>query len=108
ARRRCEQLWAIPAPGRGPPDELVRVPEPVDGRRVDPVHPEVEGPFDRRQGLVVVLLTPGELVTGPADRPCTEAEPRDLEVGAAEVCGRKFRLQRHFWLLAHNTTLTVS
>src|SRR5207244_1105198 len=94
-RRLREHVGAVPAAGQGPADNLLRVPEPVDGRRVDPVGPEVERPLDRRQGLIVVLLAPGELVTGTADRPRAEAEARDLETGVAEVRGRKCRLLCH-------------
>ena len=42
-RRLREDIRALPAAGQGAADDLLRVPEPVHGRRVDPVDTEVTG-----------------------------------------------------------------
>src|SRR6185503_4306360 len=66
-------------------DDLLRVAEPVLRGRVDPVDAELKRAVDRGDRLLVVLLAPAPVVLGAADRPGAEADPADLQPGAAEL-----------------------
>ena len=55
-------------------EELLGTAEPVDGRRVERVHPEVDGQPDRAHGLVLVLRAP----QSPADGERAEAHDGEL------------------------------
>src|SRR5215207_9275250 len=59
------------------PDDLLGVPEPVHGGRVDPGHAGVEGLVEGGDRLVVVLRAPAE-PPRPADRPGAHADHREL------------------------------
>src|SRR5665213_1286918 len=70
--------------------------EPVGGCGVDPVDPVLEGAVDRGDRLLVVLGAPAELPATAADRPGAEADPGDLESGAAKLGGLQLRRLHSF------------
>ena len=78
ALREDEDLLTGSVRPEGAPHDLFGAAEAVHGRRVDPVDPELHRAPDRRDGLVVVDLSPAE-PPGPSDRP--GAEPHDAQIG---------------------------
>src|SRR3712207_5433172 len=65
-------------------DELLGVPEAVDGGGVDPVAPELDGALYAPPRFVVALRPPGSSPSAPADGPAPEAYGRDLQPRLAE------------------------
>ena len=74
-----------------PADDFLRVPVPVHGRRVDPVHAPLHRVSDGRDRLGVVLRSPAECPAASAERPRAQAEGRDLRPVPAEPA----QWQRH-------------
>src|SRR5687767_5228460 len=79
-----EHVRAIGEAFEGLRDDLFGVPEPVQGRRVDPVHATLDGPPDRRDRLRVVLRPERERPTAPAGRPRPEPDPGYLYIAVPE------------------------
>src|SRR5207249_11300938 len=67
--------------------QLFRVAEPIDGRRVDPVDPTLDGMAHGRERRGVVLRAPAERPAAAPDRPGAEADGRDIESARAEWTG---------------------
>ena len=57
--------------------DFFRVAGAIDGRGINPVDSQFQGPMNRRDGRAVILSAPGELPTRAADRPGAEADGRD-------------------------------
>ena len=69
---------------QGAANDLFRVAQAVDCRRVDPVDPELQSPVDCRNGLVIVLWAPGELPVATANGPCAKSDRSEVKVRVAE------------------------
>src|SRR5262249_24817815 len=74
-------------PLEGPRDDLFRVAQPVDGRRVNPVNAGVQRLVDGRDGVNVVLGTPGEFPAPAADGPSPEADRGNEQVRVSKLSG---------------------
>src|SRR5258705_10782312 len=71
-----------PPPGRERAgDDLFRVTQAVNRRGVDPVHARLKRAVNRGNGIVIALLSPGELPAGAADGPGPKAHGRDEQIG---------------------------
>ena len=86
----------VVAPGERAADDLLGVPPPVEGSRVDPVHAAVQRSVDGPHRVAVVLRPP---VDPPLSRPRADgrgadADPRDQQVGRAEGAPIHDGLQR--------------
>lgn len=67
-----------------PGNHLFRVPQPIDGGRVDPVDSQVNGSMDGGNGLIIVLRTPGEGPVAAAYGPGAKADGSESKVGVAK------------------------
>src|SRR5262249_11344395 len=63
--------------------DLFGVAHSVDGRGVDPVDAQFQGAMDRGDRRLIVLRTPTELIAWTPDRPGTQANRCDAEIGIA-------------------------
>jgi hypothetical protein len=66
------------------PDDLLGVPEAVDGGGVDPVHAAADGVTDRGDRARVVLRPPAIGPSAAADRPRAEPHRGDFQVSRPE------------------------
>src|SRR6202795_1275830 len=80
-------------------DDFLRVSQSVNGGRVDPVNAEFERAVNGRNGIVVVLRSPGELPARAADGPGSIAYGSDVQVGIAKLACLHFDLLRNFLFL---------
>jgi len=58
--------------------------EPVDRGCVDPVDAQLKGPVNCRDGIIVLLRSPGILPARAADGPCPAAQAGDGKIGIPE------------------------
>jgi hypothetical protein len=65
-------------------DHLFGVPEAVDGGGVDPAETKVESALNGCDGLVIFLISPGELPVPTTDSPCTKTDAGEFEVRVPE------------------------
>src|SRR5690606_19677422 len=80
-----EDVRPWPAPLiEGAPDDILRVPQAVHRRGIDPVDPVLQGTMYCAYGLVVILRAPPRYPAGSADSPRPETEARDVQVGIAQ------------------------
>src|SRR5262249_41239379 len=69
-----------------PAHDLFRVPTPIGGSCIDPVHPQFQRALDGRDRVLIILWTPGKsstVLTGKCPR--TKADRRDEEVACAKL-----------------------
>jgi len=68
-----------------PAHDLLGMSETVHRRGVDPVHARLKRAVNRGNGIVIALLSPGELPAGAADGPGPKAHGRDEQIGISKL-----------------------
>src|SRR6267143_1984357 len=76
--------WTRPGRER-PRHDLFGVTEAINRGGVDPVHAQLERSVNRGDGIVIALLSPGELPAGAADCPRAEAHGSDKQIGISKL-----------------------
>ena len=70
---------------QGAGHHFFRVAGAIDRRGINPVDSQFQCAMNRRDGRVVILITPCELPTGAANGPSPEAHRRDEQIRIAEL-----------------------
>lgn len=61
-------------------DDGLGMPQPVGGRRIDPIYSSIQSRVNRPDGFLVILRAPGEFPLSSADRPSPDAYRCNLQV----------------------------
>jgi hypothetical protein len=80
-----ENVGAVAKAPDGLADNRLGMPQPVDGRGVDPVHAHVQSCVDRGDELRIILMAPGEFPLSTADGPCAHTCRRDPQVTLSQL-----------------------
>src|SRR6516162_1348715 len=63
---------------------LFRMPQAIHGRRVNPIHTQLESLVYRRDGFCVVLRAPAVFPASTANRPSAKPYRRNVQIGISE------------------------